>query len=96
MSARQIRNHRKAARRRERVLAAANAFHVDGYSIRAEAFDFGNQLHVSMARQSDGLVCGIAVRTDRLWRRMDGAPARAVDALLRRLQARVVRPESRA
>lgn len=82
MSDRHARNHRKARKRMAKLLREANALPVpEGFSVHAEASDFGYRLTMCVQRDADGCRNAATVLADRLWRRMNGMPAMLVGFL---------------
>lgn len=80
MSNRQIRNQRKAAKRRNKLLAPMDSRL--GYGTMVELRDYGHLLVVSVTRYSDGERLGLMAITDRLFRRMDGQPMHMLGFLM--------------
>lgn len=75
MSNRRARNHRKAAKRRAKILAQRFP-DIHGFDVSLQERDYGHRLTVVVTRQADNLKNGVTTFADRLWRHMDQEPSR--------------------
>jgi hypothetical protein len=87
MSARQLRNARKAQRRRDKVYAAFNNLIPPlAYDLRFDTFDYGWFLRLTIEPRGGQVHAhrrgAVVHRRDRRWRHMDDVPQRMLDALL--------------